>query len=146
MALPTTEAADACAVTGEDTWQDVAEATAVTIPAGNVRVILPLLGESASAIAVTVVKDTASALDAPGALPVMDKALEAVAATHPVQAVLTYVGAVSTDVSILRPFVGFDGVGSSAANGARVNPVHVIVTGPAATVAVGARVNVILFV
>jgi hypothetical protein len=74
-ALPTTSG------NCEASSQDV---TAVMSPEGNVSTAVPLLGNIES-----VLNETASALDAPGALPVMDKALEAVAATHPMQGVST---------------------------------------------------------
>jgi len=69
----------------------------------------------------------------------MDKAVAASATTQPTQGTLTRVEMVSLLVSILRPAVV---VAATAAFAARVRPVHVTVTAPAARVALDPRAMV----
>jgi len=137
MALVAYPAADTALGAGEDTSQDVEVAIAVTNPAGNVRVILPLLGIMLDVVNVMV------AGRAVPAMPAKVKALAAVAVTQPTQGVLTKAATVSTEVSIFKPA---DAVAVTAAKGPVVSPVHVTVTEPIATVAPAARVMVMALV
>ena len=131
------ETADTALGLGEDTSQAVEPAFAVINPAGNVSVILPLLGIMLDVVNVMV------AGRAVPAIPAKVKALAAVAVTQPTQGVLTKAATVSTEVSIFKPA---DAVAVTAAKGPVVSPVHVTVTEPIATVAAAARVMVMALV
>jgi len=110
---------------------------AVTCPVGKVSMIS--LAESAARIGVEVVKETVAVPVVPTA-ELMIKSVAALATMAPTAGMLTYAATVSLLVSIFRPVAA---VAVTAALAARVRPVHVTVTGPAARLDVATKLIVI---